>query len=195
MEKKKKMSVKELIQAGAFDAIFVVVFVIIGVVCGITPVTFAFAGMIAAVILGPVYVLYALKVQRRWTIFILSIFLGLVSSSSFIYPLIISVILGMIAELILGERSTMTKARIMISHAVFACMYSGPIMGILFAKDKFLTSTASYYGDEYVEKFSKIFENPWIYVILIGGSLLLGIGGALFGELLLKKHFKKAGIV
>lgn len=75
-KEKNKLSVKELIQAGGFGAIYLVVYFALAMLLGFNPITFFVTGPIAAVVLGTVYMLYIAKVPKRGAIFILSIFNG-----------------------------------------------------------------------------------------------------------------------
>ena len=54
-KKEKKLSVKELIQAGGFGAIYLVVYFAFAMLLGFNPITFFITGPIAAVVLGTVY--------------------------------------------------------------------------------------------------------------------------------------------
>ena len=102
-KKEKKLSVKELIQAGGFGAIYLVVYFAFAMLLGFNPITFFITGPIAAVVLGTVYMLYVANVPKRGAIFILSIFNGFLLSTNFIYAFFIVIALGLIAELIAGS--------------------------------------------------------------------------------------------
>lgn len=102
-KEKNKLSVKELIQAGGFGAIYLVVYFALAMLLGFNPITFFVTGPIAAVVLGTVYMLYIAKVPKRGAIFILSIFNGFLLSTNFVYAFFIVIALGLIAELIAGS--------------------------------------------------------------------------------------------
>lgn len=85
MSRKEKLSAKELIQAGGFGAIYLVVYFTLAMLLGFNPITFFVTGPIAAVVLGTVYMLYVAKVPKRGAIFILSIFNGFLLSTNFVY--------------------------------------------------------------------------------------------------------------
>ena len=87
-KQKEKLSVKELIQAGGFGAIYLVVYFTLAMLLGFNPITFFVTGPIGAIVLGTVYMLYVSKVPRRGAIFILSIF-NLVYNIYWIYIFII----------------------------------------------------------------------------------------------------------
>ena len=61
MSRKEKLSAKELIQAGGFGAIYLVVYFTLAMLLGFNPITFFVTGPIAAVVLGTVYMLYVVK--------------------------------------------------------------------------------------------------------------------------------------
>lgn len=95
---KTKLTTKDLITAGAFGAIYLVLLTVLSSVLTIVPILFLATPLIAGIILGTVYMLYATKVPRTGAILVLAILVGLITSMATIYPLIFAVVWGLIAN-------------------------------------------------------------------------------------------------
>lgn len=189
---KTKLSTKDLITAGAFGAIYLVLLTVLSSVLTIVPVLFLTTPLIAGIILGTVYMLYATKVPRTGAILILAVLVGLITSMATIYPLIFSVVWGIIAEVI-AARKRNSAGVLAISYVVFNLTSMGPFFALILAKDAFLESCAGYYGEEYVATLD-VLTPSWIVIVLVAMALAGGLLGGLFGRRILKKHFVKAGI-
>ncbi|MDN8787987.1 MptD family putative ECF transporter S component, partial [Staphylococcus aureus] len=72
---------------------------------------FLLTPLITGIILGPVFILYISKVPKRGAVFILAILSGLTLSSTTIAPLFIAIITGILAEIVLKDRSKYTKLK------------------------------------------------------------------------------------
>lgn len=70
----------------------------------------------------------------------------------------------------------------------------GPFFSLLLAKDAFLSTCATYYGQEYADAIDRLTPD-WIIAVFVALALLGGILGGMFGKKLLKKHFSKVGAV
>ena len=189
---KTNLSTKDLITAGAFGAIYLVLLTVLSSALTIVPVLFLATPLIAGVILGTVYMLYAAKVQRTGAILVLTVLVGLITSMATIYPLIFSVVWGIIAEVIVARKRGSASA-LAASYCVFNLTSMGPFFALVLAKDAFLESCAGYYGEEYVATLDALTPS-WIVVVLIALALAGGLLGGLFGRRVLKKHFVKAGM-
>ena len=152
---KTKLTTKDLITAGAFGAIYLVLLTVLSSVLTIVPILFLATPLIAGIILGTVYMLYATKVPRTGAILVLAILVGLITSMATIYPLIFAVVWGLIAELITAKRRKSAGA-LAVSYCVFNLTSMGPFFALILAKDAFLESCAGYYGEEYIATLDKL---------------------------------------
>lgn len=190
---KTKLTTRDLISAGAFGAIYLVLLTVLSTVLSVIPILFLGIPLIAGVILGSVYMLYTLKVPRRGAVLILAILVGLITSMSTIYPLFFAILWGVIAEIILaGERRKSANA-LVASYCVFNLTSMGPFFALVVAKDAFLESCAVYYGEDYAATLDAMTPS-WIIIVFVVLALLGGLLGGLLGKRILKKHFIKAGI-
>lgn len=195
-KEKSKLKSKDLIIAGAFAALYVVVMFVGVSVLGFIPVTYLCAPLILPIILGPIWMLYVAKIPKRGAIFILAILVGLLTSMGGVWQAgIWALCCGIIAELIAGNIGHFkSRKSYLASYMIFACTNMGPFWMLLFAKGSFLEQCTIYYGAEYATTIDAL-TPAWFILVLIAMALVGGIIGGLFGQKLVSKHFKKAGVV
>ena len=75
---KKSLTIKDLVTTGIFSAIFLVFTMIGGIFFAPNPVLTFYMPMGAALLCGPVYLLMIAKVQKRWSVTILGIIMGII---------------------------------------------------------------------------------------------------------------------
>ncbi|TCL55379.1 energy-coupling factor transport system substrate-specific component [Kineothrix alysoides] len=195
MSEKTKLKSKDLIVAGAFAALYVVVLFITVGLTGFIPVLYLMAPLILGVVLGSIYMLYVTKVPKRGAIFILAVAVGLVTSMGGVWLAgVWSLLCGLIAELIAYAGKYRSRKLYIISYMVFACTGMGPFWLLVFAKEAFLQACLNYYNQDYVNKLDALTPS-WFIFVLLGLALIGGLIGGLLGNKLLKKHFEKAGVV
>lgn len=190
----KKMNTKDYIFAGAFAALYVVIMLVAIMLLGFNPITYLLAPLIIGIIEGPVFVLYISKVPKKGAILILAILSGLVMSSYSLVPLGISVIVGLIAELMMTNRNRNIKLKSAIAYSIFNISIAGAFTMLIFARDQFMKTSADYYGQDYVDRISALTPD-WILIVLVILAVIGGLIGAKLGHKLNKKHFEQAGIV
>lgn len=192
MEKEKLQS-KDLIVAGAFAALYIVVMMVVTSVVGIIPITFLLSPLLAGIVCGTIYMLYVMKVPKRGAILILAVLVGLVFSSASWVAGVWSVICGIVAELLAAAGKYRSKKLYTASYCAIACTTVGPFWLLVVARDQYLASAARF-GEEYAATLDAL-SPAWIILVLIGLGILGGLIGAAIGRRVLKKHFEKAGVV
>ena len=141
------------------------------------------------------HMMYVMKVPKTGAILILSVAVGLLTSTGGVWvSLIWCLALGIVAELIARAGNHKSKKSYILSYVVFACSSMSPFWMLAYAKPAFLQSCEAYYGADYAATLDK-FTPSWIILVLIGIAMLGGLIGGLIGSKLLKKHFQKAGVV
>lgn len=189
------LKTKDLIVAGAFAALYIVLLFVCVSALGIIPVTYLVAPMVMSIILGPVYMLYVVKIPKQGAILILAALVGLLTSMGGVwFALIWSLLIGIAAELIARGGKYRSRKLYMASYPVFACTNMGPFWTLVISKPMFLEACTNYYGADYAAAIDRLTPS-WIIAVLIGIALVGGIVGGLLGKRLLKKHFEKAGVV
>ena len=189
----KKMRTKDLIYAGAFGAIYIVMMLIIVMASGMIPILYIFAPLTVGVVCGTVYMLCVLKVHKFGAALILGVLFALVACSSAWQSFVVAIAAALGAELLLFLGKYKSKKMYMASYAVFNLTMAGPFFMLFIARDHFLDIASSYYGQAHAEGLAAVTPD-WIYFAILGLAIAGGIIGSLLASKLVKKHFEKAGI-
>lgn len=196
-EQNKKLAVKDLIALGVLNAVFIVIFSIVGLILGMFPVTYLVMPALAAIPLGVVFMLLVAKVAKRGAFLISGILQGIVFLLLGIYwPLITAIIIAALAGEILVQGEYQNFKRIAAGYMLLILGYAfGSFSPMVFFAEAYRTMAVGRgYDEGYINQL----------ITLLNGSLLAGIlavsaagglAGAYFGRRVLKKHFIKAGIV
>ncbi|MFI3174282.1 MAG: MptD family putative ECF transporter S component [Bacillota bacterium] len=193
---KNKLKTKDLIYAGAFAAVYIVVMFVAVMLLGFVPFLYLFVSPFAVGILGAiVYTMYILKVKKFGAITILGVLFGLVTTTGgHPYSIMLAIPLGLIADFICKIGNYESKKWIAISYMVFNITMIGPFMTLVVAKESFVESVVEYYGQAYGDAIAALATDALIFYQ--AGLAILGAAlGMLLANKLLKKHFEKAGVV
>lgn len=193
-EKKNKLTTKDLIYAGAFGAIYIVLMLAIVMGLGAIPLLYWLAPMFVGLIGGTVYMLCVMKVKKFGTALILGLLFALVAGSTRWYTFCACLVGPLLAELVIFMGKYESRKMYLASFVLFNLSMCGPYLCFVFDLDASLAMSAQYYGAAYVKAATQIFQGGF-YLGTIGFALVGGIGGALLASKLLKKHFEKAAII
>ena len=99
-KKTDSLQTKDFITIGVFSLIYFAVSFTIGGLAQMTPITFPFMPMIVALFTGSIFMLYATKIPKRGSIFILGILAGLLLfiTGMFWMMSMFFIVLGFIAD-------------------------------------------------------------------------------------------------
>lgn len=191
---REKLKTKDLIYAGAFGALYLILMLIIVMGSGMIPVLYLLAPLTVGIVCGTVYMLYVTKVRKPGAILILAVLFGLVTSTNSVFSLIWAVLMGGIAEIIVRVGGYRSKTMYSASFCIFNLNMIGPFLMLVYAKGQFISMCTEYYGEEYAAALNKM-TPAWIILVLAALAVLGGIIGALLANRFMKKHFEKAGMV
>ena len=190
--KEKKLQTKDLVMAGAFAVLYVVIIMILATVLAFIPGLILLTPLIAGIILGPVYHLYLSKVPKNGAVLILALLTGLTMITSSVFVLVYLLVLGVIAQIIL-IRTDYSERGIAASYYVMALDGIGPLVLIYISKKALLESFTSYYGAAYAEKMDRL-TPTWSLLVLVALALVGAYIGNRLGKGMNAKHFRKAGV-
>lgn len=195
MRKSSKLASKDLIVAGAFAALYVVLLFATVSITGFVPIIYIMAPLILGIVLGPVYMLFVTKVPKRGAIMILAVLVGLVTSMGGVYVSFFwCVAIGFVAEFIAGRGGYNSRQSYMLSYVVFACTGMGPFWLLVIGKQSFLEQCVRYYGESYAQSIDALTPS-WIILVFLVLALVGGFIGSRLGSSMMTKHFEKAGVV
>ena len=193
---KKSLTVKDLVTTGIFSAIFLVFTMIGGIFFAPNPVLTFYMLMGAALLCGPVYLLMIAKVQKRWSVTILGIIMGIIwFVTGMHWAFSLGYIgMGIIADLVAGAGDYRNKAVNLLSYMLMSL--GGVYTYVVFFIDpQGWASTMLENGTEqsYIDTMSASAPS-WLLAVIIIGTLAIAAFSGWIGGKLMKKQFEKAGI-
>ena len=193
---KKSLTIKDLVTTGIFSAIFLVFTMIGGIFFAPNPVLTFYMPMGAALLCGPVYLLMIAKVQKRWSVTILGIIMGIIwFVTGMHWAFSLGYIgRGIIADLVAGAGDYRNKAVNLLSYMLMSL--GGVYTYVVFFIDpQGWASTMLENGTEqsYIDTMSASAPS-WLLAVIIIGTLAIAAFSGWIGGKLLKKQFEKAGI-
>lgn len=191
---KTKLKAKDLIYAGAFAALYLILMVVLVTMMGVIPITYILRPLVVGIVCAPVYMLYISKVKKFGAILILGVLFGVVTMNHTIFSLVTAIIFGIIAELICKSGNYESKQKMKMSFWIFNLNMIGPYLILVYAKPQYLAMTESFAGAEYAQAMDAITPS-WIILVLAALAVIGGIIGTALSDKLMKKHFEKAGLV
>lgn len=192
----KGLSVKDLVTTGIFTALFLVFTLVGGIFFAPNPVLTFYMPIGSALLCGPIYLLMVAKVQKRWSVTILGILMGIIMFAAgmhWAYSLGF-ILMGIIADLVAGLGQYRSKKVNIISYMLLCLGGTGSYL-VFFANPGSWAKTMLGNGTEqgYIDTMQKT-GNTWILTIMIVGTLAAAAASAFAGYKMLKKQFEKAGI-
>lgn len=193
---KKSLTIKDLVTTGIFSAIFLVFTMIGGIFFAPNPVLTFYMPMGAALLCGPVYLLMIAKVQKRWSVTILGIVMGIIwFVTGMHWAFSLGYIgMGIIADLVAGAGDYRNKAVNLLSYILMSL--GGVYTYVVFFIDpQGWASTMLENGTEqsYIDTMSASAPS-WLLAVIMIGTLAIAAFSGWIGGKLLKKQFEKAGI-
>ncbi len=195
----KKLTIPELISIGVFTALYFVLVTIATFSSAILLPGFSnvFLPAIAALISGCVFMLMVAKVPHFGGITVMGTVMGLFLfvSGHFAVSLVIGVGCSLAADCLARFGGYKNMPRLLLSYVVFSFGLTGPVLPLWLMKDAYVASLEAKGKDAaYIEGvFSHI--NSATLIVCIVATLIAAILGGLFGMKMMKKHFKKAGMI
>lgn len=191
-----KFNVRDLINVGLFT-VLVMAFIFIGSMVGFIPVLMPFIGFCVGILSGPIYMLYATKINKPGMIVSQQILLGFIYALAGhgFWTIFTNAIGGIIGEVIFKRNNykSVKDARLAFSFCNLGVI--GNFLPIFFTRDAYLKGLIdSGYGAEFTEVMNRVLPN-WSLIPIAILCMLGGYIGCTLGMKMLKKHFIKAGMV
>ncbi len=190
----KKLRTKDLIFAGAFGAIYVVLMLIVVMSAGAIPILYIGSPFLVGVVCATVYELCVLKVRKFGAALILGVLFAFTTSSAYLPGLILAIVVALLAEVVMMIGKYRSKKMFLLSFIVFNLNMVCPFTNLYFNRDAFMAMATEYYSPEYAAGVAK-FATAWLPLVQIGLAILGAAIGAFIASKLIKKHFERAGIV
>ncbi len=194
MNNSKRMQAKDLINVGIFTAIYFVIF-FAGMMLGYIPIFIPLLGLVCPILCGIPFMLYLTKVKKFGMVTLTGIILGLLNVliGAGVLVLIFGVVFGVLGDLVLKAGKYQSWKFTLLGYGVFSLWIMGYVSRMFLTRTEFFAFLESNYGAEYTATLAS-YTPAWMFPVLFVVTFIGGILGALLGRVVLKKHFKKAGI-
>ncbi len=193
---KQKMLAKDFITVGVFTAIMLVVSMAVAML-GFIPVFIPLLSVFVPLISGIPFMLFATKAQKFGMITLMGILIGLVMGmmGHGIFAFVAGPLCGLISDLIMKSGKYKSMKKDALACGVFFLSVIGNYIPIILAREAYHTQLVETgYGKEYADALMRLIPD-WSLIPLAIAAFISGIIGAYIGKAMLKKHFKRAGIV
>ena len=190
-----KMNVRDLVTIGIFSAVYFILFFIC---CwtSVVPIMMIGYPVLSAFVTGIPMVLFFTKVKKFGMITIFVLLQGIINTAMGygVQSVIVALIVGVIADLIMRTGKYQSWKLLLIAYVVFSEWVVGTMMPMFILKEAYLEPYRATQGDAYVEQGAQLLSN-WMIPVVIIAIAVAAVFGAMLGHAVLKKHFKRAGIV
>ncbi len=191
----KKLNAKDLINIGIFTAIYVITFNVVGMI-SLIPIFMLLLPFLIPFVGGIPFMLYLTKVNKFGMVTIMGI---LVSVLLFIFGqawpiLAIAIPAAFIADLIFKSGGYTNWKKTVFGFCVFSLWVIGSMLPIWIMRDSYFEQGRAGYGDTYIDTLMSL-TPVWVLPILVVLAVIGATAGAHLGRGVLRKHFKRAGIV
>ena len=201
MKNKKSTSIqlKDLIAVGVYTALYFIMVAIAAmpVVLLLPGYSYVFIPVSAALLTGTIFMLMVAKVPRFGAITIMGSIMGIFFFIMGRFPgaLVICVLIALLSDLLAYFFKYKSKKGLLASFIVFSYSTIGPVIPLFLFPNLYVSELVEVGKDAtYIQNiFSSISQNT--FYLLIVGIFVAAIIGGLFGQRMMNKHFKKAGIV
>lgn len=191
--KNEKLNGKDLMNFGIYTAISFLLITAVAML-GFIPILMPLLTVICPIVGGIPIMLFYTKVKKFGMIWLMTFILGLLMwiTGMGMYPTIVSIVCGLIADLIYKSGNYKDSKKAVVSYAVSVIYLWGNFIELFFNIEKYF-STRQDFGQEYIDTLTRIMP-IWMCPVLLIVTVVSGIVGGILGCKIMKKHFIKAGI-
>ena len=187
------MKGKDLINVGIFTAIYFVIMFIVAML-GFIPIFLPLLAVIVPILGGIPFMLFLTRVKCFGMIWIMSVIMGLMMMLTGMSwpPFVVSIVTGLLAELVYRSGNYKSAAKAVLTNAVFSLWVASNYLPLFFAAEKYW-STRQKFGQDYIDSVTRLMPK-WMCPVMFAAAFVCGLIGGVLGRSLMKKHFEKAGI-
>lgn len=190
-----KLNVKDLINVGIFTAVYFVAFFATGMI-GYIPVLMVILPLLLPIVGGIPFMLYLTKVNKFGMVTITGIIITLLMfATGHGWPiLVLGITFAVLADLIFKSGKYKSWGKTVFGYCVFSEWILGAMLPMWIMRDSYFEKMRAGYGDEYTDTLMNIMSG-WMLGVFPILAIVGAIIGAFLGRAVLRKHFKRAGIV
>lgn len=192
----KKLDVRDLVNAGLFSVLIIMVGFISGMI-GFIPVTMPFISFVGGIATGPIFMIYSTKIRKPGMITIQIILSSLVyiATGHGLWIISTAVLACFLGEYFLKKGNYRSVKYARLAYTAAAINYLGNYLPIFIAREVYLQNMLeSGYSKDFADKMMSVLPNWSLIPITILGIVGTYIGCTI-GIKILKKHFEKSGMI
>ncbi len=196
---KRRIQMKDLISIGVYTAMYFIMVAISAllVVFIIPGYSYVYIPVISALLAGTIFMLMVAKVPRFGAITIMGSIMGVFFFIMGRFPgaLVVCIAIALLADSAAYIFKYKSRKGLLASYIIFSYSTIGPVIPLFLFPNLYVNEMVELGRDaSYIQNvFASISQNT--FLLLIGGIFVAAIIGGLFGQKMMDKHFKKAGIV
>ena len=192
----KGLSVKDLVTTGIFTALVFVFILIGGMFFATNPVLTFFMPAASGLLAGPAFLLMIAKVQKRWSLSIMGVVIGILWFVTGMHWAFVLgyLLMAIVADFVAGAGKYRSKKLNSLAYILFSLGSTGTYI-LFFVDPNGWAQTMLGNGTEqsYIDTMQAT-ANTGILVAMFAAVLITSAISAFVGCKLLKKQFEKAGI-
>ena len=192
----KGLSVKDLVTTGIFTALVFVCILIVGMFFATNPVLTFFMPAGSGLLAGPAFLLMIAKVQKRWSLSIMGVVIGILWFVTGMHWAFVLgyLLMAIVADFVAGAGKYRSKKLNSLAYILFSLGSTGTYI-LFFVDPNGWAQTMLGNGTEqsYIDTMQAT-ANTGILVAMFAAVLITSAISAFVGCKLLKKQFEKAGI-
>jgi energy-coupling factor transport system substrate-specific component len=190
-----KLQAKDLINVGMFTALYFVCFFATGML-GYIPLFLVLLPLFCPLVAGIPFSLYLTKVRKFGMVTITGTILGIIMFiTGHPWPILVTgCVFGFLGDLIMKAGGYLSWKSLLLGYIVFSEWILGALAPLFFMRESYFAAMRAGYGDTYTDTLLSL-TPMWVFYAMIILAVVGASAGAFLGKAVLKKHFKKAGIV
>jgi energy-coupling factor transport system substrate-specific component len=197
-EKENRLAAKDLINIGVFVAIYLVTYIIVSMIAGLTAIGALVCTSIASLFTGTIYMLMAVKIRKRGVFFIAGMSTALLTlSSGNIFGIVGAVVAAIVSECIANRSHYSNISDLILAFvATNVISFVSYMLPMYIATQEYISTAADRWNLSYemMDVYAKQL-NWYTFGITVVVSIVTALIGAFIGVKILNKHFRKAGLI
>lgn len=186
------MKTRDFINIGVFTAIYFVLVFGTGMLGIINPAMMFVGYALGLIANGAVVMLFKSRVPKIGALALMGLLVGslMVITGHPWVVVLLAPVLGLAADFLFAKNSTVFRV---LGYAVMSIWYVVPWFPVFIDAQGYYNYIADSMGTAYADSL-RWFLSPWMIVVWGVGVFILGLIGGVFGNSLMARHFRKAGI-
>ncbi|RJS20861.1 hypothetical protein DRW03_19500 [Corallococcus sp. H22C18031201] len=190
-----KLNVRDLITIGVFNALILVVYIVMQTILQPIPGMGLFNGGVGAFLMAPLYMILVARVHKRGVFFITSVLYAVLVSTVGMYSAIPPILLaGLLGDLIAGVQSFRNLSAVITGYIVFKTLEAvGNYSVVVINPERFAANMEPAVRAKWLEGAAMF--NFWMGAFVLVFTVMGALAGGALASRILRKHFVKAGLV